>query len=313
MNGDRYRDLDWPSLLALSSLLETSSVTASARALGRTQSSLSRTLGRLRVIFDDPLLVSAGRSLRLTPRAQELRAPVSQALEGMRRLFAPRPSSPREEHRTLHVAAADYTSVVLLNAWLAKLRQIAPGLVVHVTPVDAASIDPLARGDLDLALAPFLPGVGLDQFVAKRILSDRYVCVIRKDHPLSRRKLGLRQYLKLEHVMVGSVVPAVSSIDEALHRLGARRTVAARVSSSLTALTLVTESDFAATSYARLVPFFASGVVAKPLPFDVPPLELHLMWHPRANADPVHRWVREHLLSHAASQPTPRPAPRRPK
>ncbi|MEO7733409.1 MAG: LysR family transcriptional regulator, partial [Kofleriaceae bacterium] len=67
-------------LRALSSLLETSSVTASGRALGRPQSSMSRTLARLRALFGDPLLVSVGRTMRLTPRAQELRTPVAQAL-----------------------------------------------------------------------------------------------------------------------------------------------------------------------------------------------------------------------------------------
>jgi len=302
MSGEQL-DLDGASLLALSSLLESASVTASARALGRTQASLSRTLSRLRVVFGDPLLVPAGRTLRLTPRAQELRAPVARALDGLQRLFAPtQPSSPRDAHRTLHVAAADYTGVVLLNAWLTSLRRAAPGLIVRVTPVDAASIEPLARGDLDLALAPFLPGVGLDQFVAKKILSDRYVCLLRRGHPLARRKLGLRQYLKLDHVMVGSVLPAVSAIDEALHRRGAARTIAARVPSSLSAVMLVSESDFATTTLARLVPFFRGRVVAKPLPFEVPPHDLHLMWHPRANADPVHRWVREHLLELAASR-----------
>jgi DNA-binding transcriptional LysR family regulator len=300
MIHDPCRELDGPLLVALSSLLDTASVTASARALGRTQSSLSRTLARLRDIFGDPLLVPVGRNLKLTPRAQGLRAPVAQALEGMRRLFAPaQPSSPRDEQRTVHIAAADYTSVVLLNGWLGKLRRTAPGVTLRVTPVDAASIDPLARGELDLVLAPFLPGVGLEQFVAKKILSDRYVCMVRSAHPLARRKLSLREYLKLEHVMVGSVLPAVSSIDEALHRLGATRTVAARMPSVVSALLLVAESDFAATSYARLVPFFDGRVVAKPLPFAAPPLELHLMWHPRANADPFHRWLRQSLLTHA--------------
>ena len=43
-------------------------------------------------------------------------------------------------------------------------------------------------------------------------------------------------------------------------------------------------------------------VVAKPLPFDVPPHELSLLWHPRENTDPFQRWLREHLLSYAAAQ-----------
>ena len=300
MDRDALLDLDVPLLLALASLLETASVTASGRALGRPQSSMSRTLARLRALFDDPLLVSVGRTMRLTPRAQELRLSVAHALDGMRRLLTPSPaSSPRGARRTVHIAAADYTSIVLLNAWIASLRRLAPGVVVRVTPVDAGSIEPLARGELDLAIAPLLPGAGLEQFVAKKILEDRYVCVLRRGHPRVRRKLGLREYLALEHVMIGSVLPVVSSIDEALHRLGATRTIAARMPSLASALMLVAESDLAATSFARAVPSFGDRVVARPLPFEVSPIELQLLWHPRESADPFHRWLRENLLAHA--------------
>lgn len=302
MSRDPLLELDGPLLVALSMLLESASVTAAARALGRTQSSMSRTLARLRDLFEDPLLVPLGRSMRLTPRAQELRAPVGQALDGMRRLFTPaQTSSPRDAQRAVRIAAADYTSVVLLNGWLAELRRTAPGVTVRVLPVDAGSIEPLARGELDLVVAPLLPGVGLEQFVAKELLVDRYVCVLRRGHPKAKRALGLRDYLKLEHVMVGSTLPVVSSIDEALHRLGATRTIAVRMPSVASALLLVADSDLAATSYARIVPFFGGRVIKKTLPFEVPPLSLHLMWHPRENTDPFHRWLRESLLAHARS------------
>src|SRR5688572_20997591 len=122
MSRDPFQELDIPLLSALSSLLESASVTGAARALGRTQSSMSRTLARLRDLFQDPLLVPVGRTMRLTPRAQELRAPVARALDGVRQLLVPRPADPRAERRTVRIAAADYTSIVLLNGWLAALR-----------------------------------------------------------------------------------------------------------------------------------------------------------------------------------------------
>ena len=289
-----------PLLVALSSLLETASVTASARALGRTQSSMSRTLARLRESFGDPLLVPVGRTLRLTPRAQELRPAVVQALDGIDRLLAPpRPFSPAEEHRVVRIAASDYATVVLLDAWIGRLRREAPGVVVEISPVDASSIDPLARGELDLAIAPFLPGVSLDQFVVRSLLRDEHVCVMRRGHPMAKKKLSLRDYLALEHAMVASVLPTVSSVDEALHRLRVSRTVAARMPSAVSTLMLVAESDLVATSFSRAIPYFGGRLVTRPLPFSVPDLELHLMWHPRETSDAFHRWLRESLLGYA--------------
>lgn len=300
----RLDELDVPLLRALASLLEHASVTASARALGRTQSSVSRTLARLRDIFDDPLLVAVGRTMRPTARAQALRAPVAQALAGVQRLFGPAtPTAPHDERRVVRIAAADYAGVVVLHRWIAQLRRDAPGLEVRITAVDAGSIDPLARGELDLAIAPLVAGVGLEQFVARKLFDDVHVCVLRRDHPRARGKLSLKHYLALDHVMVGSVLPPVSAVDDALHRLGATRTIAARVPSVVSALDLVAVSDFAATSFLRAVPTFGARLAVRPLPFEVPPLELRLLWHPRETADPFHRWLREHLLHHAARLP----------
>jgi DNA-binding transcriptional LysR family regulator len=94
----------------------------------------------------------------------------------------------------------------------------------------------------------------------------------------------------------------VSCVDEALHRLRVSRTIAARMPSVVSALALVAESDLAAASFSRIVPHFGGRVVARRLPFRVALLELHLMWHPRENAVPFHRWLRESLLTHAATQ-----------
>ena len=302
MDKDPLEELDYPLLVTLSSLLETGSVTASARALARSQSSVSRTLARLRLLFDDPLLVPVGRGLRLSHRASELRPAVTRALEDLRRLFEPqRPLDLRSSRRALRIAASDYASVAILNGWMADLRCIAPGIVVQVSPVDASSVEPLARGDLDLAVAPFLAGVGLEQFVARSLLRDRHVCVLRAGHPAADKPLGLHEYLALEHIRVASVLPAVSSVDEALHKLRATRRVAARVPSVLSALSLAAISDLASTTLTRAVSCFGDRLVARPLPFEVPHVELCLLWHPRDSTDPLHRWLREDLLARAAS------------
>lgn len=288
--------LDVPLLLALKELLDSASVTAAARTLGRTQPSMSRTLTRLREMFDDPLLVAVGRRLEPTLRARELRPALDQVLDGLRGLLEPaRPFSPSKARRVVRIAASDYAIVVLLHPWIARLRSVAPGVIVQVTPIDANSVDPLARGDLDLAIGPRLPAAGLDQFVFRKILEDRLVCMLRRGHPKARRKLTLRGYLALEHVMVASVLPTVSSIDVALHRLGHTRVIAARMPSVLAAVMLAADTDLAATSFARIRAHVGDRLVESPLPFEVEPLVLHLIWHPRSTMDPFHRWLRESL------------------
>jgi DNA-binding transcriptional LysR family regulator len=62
-----------------------------------------------------------------------------------------------------------------------------------------------------------------------------------------------------------------------------------------------TRTLFERTSRAHLREgaYFGGMLVAKPLPFEVPSLELYVMWHPREAANPFHRWLRESLLAHA--------------
>ncbi|MFT3924579.1 MAG: LysR family transcriptional regulator [Myxococcales bacterium] len=283
-------------LLALREMLATQSVTVAARRLDTTQPNLSRLLARARVLFADPLLVPVGRRMERTPRARELQPRLEQALDSMRRLLSPAPL-PGDEPRVVHVAASDYALKVVLEPWLQRLRREAPGVVVRVQPVGADSIDPLARGEIDLAIAPRLPLEGIEQFVLRKVLDDRLVCVVRRKHPRVRGELTLSGYLDLAHVMVSSGRPTPSNVQVALHRLGKTRQVALTVPSFLAALALVQASDLAAALPERLVRAMGAPVTCYPLPFRIDPISLHLAWHPRRSTDPSHRWLRDGILA----------------
>jgi DNA-binding transcriptional LysR family regulator len=296
--------IDAPLLGALQALLETESVTEAARRLGSTQPRMSRTLARLRTAFGDPLLVPVGRRLERTARARELQSRIGRVLDEMRRLLAPAPPArPEEERRVVRIAASDYATAVVLQPWIRRLRREAPGIAVDIAPIGAATIDPLARGELDLAFAPRLPIPGMEQFVYRKILDDRMVCVVRKGHPRAPRgRLTLAAYLALEHVMVNNALPPISTVQAGLHRVRKSRTVAVRVPTFLSALRLVAASDLAAAVPERLVPLAGGDVVAYALPFSVEPIALQLLWHPRHTTEPFHRWVRDGILEAAGAR-----------
>jgi DNA-binding transcriptional LysR family regulator len=294
--------VDLPLLTALKELLDSESVSVAARRIGSTQPNMSRTLARLRVLFEDPLLVQVGRGLQRTTRANELLPRVERALDSMRELLSPRaPFAPHEEKRVVRIAASDYTTAVVLDPWLARLRRDAPGVIVEVEPIGVWTIDPLARGELDLAIAPRLPVVGLDQFVFREVLVDRFVCALRAGHPELRAKLTMRAYLALDHVVVGALAPAVSAVHAAIHRLGKVRRVVARVPTFMSALRLASTSDLAATVPARLVRDADHDIVTRSLPFVVEKVSENLVWHPRRTMEPFHRWLRDGIMRAARS------------
>ena len=89
--------LDLNLLVALDALLSERSVTRAAQRVGLSQPGMSNALGRLRRLFDDPLLVRQGATLVPTARAEALVGPVHEALELIRgALDAPARLRPRD-------------------------------------------------------------------------------------------------------------------------------------------------------------------------------------------------------------------------
>src|SRR5215470_1185154 len=73
--ASRLRRVNLDLLPILHELLHTRSVTRTARSFGLTQPAVSRALRQLRAAFEDELLVSLGRNVHLTERAEALIVP----------------------------------------------------------------------------------------------------------------------------------------------------------------------------------------------------------------------------------------------
>src|SRR5210317_927284 len=72
MDIHRLARTDLNLLVALEALLEERNVSRAAERLYITQSAMSKTLGRLRELFDDPLFIRKAGEMVPTPRALQL-------------------------------------------------------------------------------------------------------------------------------------------------------------------------------------------------------------------------------------------------
>jgi DNA-binding transcriptional LysR family regulator len=294
--SSRALPLDLPLLLELQQLLATRSVTETARRSGSTQPAVSRSLARLRAVFGDPLLVRVGRQLEPTGFARELAPRVDAAIAAMSELLEPAAAfDPARGRWTLTLAASDYATTAFLGPFFARLRSQAPHLDLRVIPAGAATVGALARGEVELVLGTRAPIDGVDGLVMRPFARDALVCAMRRDHPASGRRLTLRRYLSLDHVVVASDCAAPSAVDAELRRLGASRRVPLALPSFGAAMAALAQTDALGVLPARLVAT-SPALVARALPFDLEPLALHVGWHPRRTTDARHRWARELLL-----------------
>ncbi len=283
--------IDTNLVVALNALLSERSVTRAATRLGLGQSATSHTLARLRRHFDDPLLVKVGRGLALTERAHTLIEPCATAIAQLEQLFAPRAAfDPKSARRVFRIASTDNLELYLLPKLAGILAKEAPGvdLRFHHLPKDWQPA--LTRGDFELKLgrkyklAPHLRSEDLCQ--------DRIVCVARRGHALGRR-LTLRQYAALSHILVAPGETERGFMDDALEAAGLERRVAISVPHFLVALFVVSSSDHVLTVPSRLVeaaPALRLRSVA--LPVRSAEYTLSQVWSEQSEPDDGHRWLR---------------------
>jgi DNA-binding transcriptional LysR family regulator len=294
-------------LLALHWLLVERSVTRAAGRLGVTQSAMSRSLGQLREWFDDQLLVPADRKMLLTARAAGLREPLTASLDGLRGLLRPpQPFDPGTATGTVRVAATEHALGAVVHEFVCRLTRRAPLLDVRIEPAGRDVFAQLAAGRLDLLVVPKV-GRLPEELRAADLLRERFLSVVRKDHPVAQRKLTMRSFCALEHVVVYPLGgDADSLVSRVLTQRGLERRVAVRVPYFESALRVVAETDYIATIPAALGnPAVCSGTGSrrraalaslKP-PVAIPGFVLQAVWHRRHDDDPLQRWLRDLLES----------------
>jgi DNA-binding transcriptional LysR family regulator len=147
---------------------------------------------------------------------------------------------------------------------------------------------------------------------AQGLFRDRFIGVVGAGHPLSEGEITPVRYADGRHILVSRRGLDRGPIDEALAQLGQERNVAAIVGGFSTALALARSSDLIATVPERHTETLRAGMHSFPLPFSVPEITVSLLWHPRLDADPAHRWLRacvqdacieQHTLQRCAEEP----------
>ncbi len=292
--------LDLNLLVALRALLSESHVTRAAAALGTSQPAMSRSLARLRELFDDPLLVRMAGGMRPTPRAEALRGPLEALLAGVQALVEPTRFDPAHATGTITLALPDILTVMLLPPLLARLAREAPGLRLHVVAWDYRFDQQLERGEVDLTVGRAHDEPGL---YARLLVENDWACVVRRGHPALRRRWTPERFADLDHLLVTLSGRGGGQVDSRLRELGLSRRIAVRQPYAALSPLMVVETDLVLTTARWLALRLDPGgrlVVRRP-PFAMEPVRLELIWHERTHRDPKQRWAREVLLEAAGS------------
>ncbi|WP_395337573.1 LysR family transcriptional regulator [Novosphingobium sp. BL-8H] len=289
----RFQRLDLNLLVALHALLTDKSVSLAADRLCLSQSATSSALARLREYFADDLLVSKGRSMYLTARAEELIEPVRDVLDRVRDTIAVAPTfDPATADRQVRIMASDYSTQVLLADALTEMHHKAPGIRFDIQTMNEAPIEALERGLIDLLLTIDC-AISTDH-PSQFLFSDDYVVIGSAQNPALAGPLTRDQFFALGHVTASFGNARVPSFDDWCMRRGSRQRRIEVVAPSFMALPgLVINTNRIATMLRRLAEQVTDGfsLVMQELPFALPPIREAIQWHRTNESDPGLVWI----------------------
>ncbi|MBU3056177.1 LysR family transcriptional regulator [Pseudomonas indica] len=270
-------------------------LTRAGQIVGITQPAVSNALARLRETFNDPLFVRTAQGMVPTPMAQNIIGPVRNALQLLRvSVQESRTFNPQQANKTYRISMTDLTEAVVLPPLFQRLRRLAPTVQIEsFLAKRRETTKELAAGRLDFAVdAP----LNTDPQVRHvKLLEDRYVCALRKGHPMAKDKLSLDEYLALTHIHISSRRSGLGFVDLALGKMGIQRRIALRSQHYLMASLVMQQTDMAMTVPERFARRHGLHYVDLPVK-DVPALETHLYWHESTDQDPANRWMREQII-----------------
>ena len=309
----RLGRVDLNLLVYLDALLRERNVTQAAHSLGLSQPAMSNGLKRLREVFNDPLLIRTSDGMTPTAKAEDLEPQLREILTNVDQALQPTEEFiPETENRVVRLMASDYAESTLLPSVLKELREKAPGITLDImNPSDVSFLD-VERGKVDLVINRFIQMP--QSFHQITLWQDTFSCLLSPDNPILEN-FNLDSYLAADHIWVSKTgmgvgvgvnpddVQRLGWVDAPLDNMGKKRRIRVFTRHYQAAMTLAEQNDLIVTLPTRETELKRDNprVVAKPVPFDIPPLELKMAWSPLLQHNRGHRWIRQLITQIARS------------
>jgi DNA-binding transcriptional LysR family regulator len=284
------RSIDLNLLVIFDTLMTESSVKQAAEKVGVTPSAISHALRRLRTTFNDDLLMRTPRGLEATHRGRELAKSVRDALQQLHRAVDQQLNfDPSTSERTFKIHTSIYLVRCLLPRVFARIRAEAPGIGLIFERAALESNGITEPRDIQLRVCADAWG---PDYLQTRLLCDRFVVAMRRDHPAASKEMTLERFVALPHVLVSAV--ADGALDRALDRRGLSRRLAATIPSLAGVFPIIEHSDLCAVLPEPWVRLYSEPgrVTYAAIPLSEMEFTIDMIWHRDDNTDPGHRWLR---------------------
>lgn len=296
-----FNNMDLNLLRIFQAIADERSLTLAGNRLHLSQPAVSYALGRLRLIFDDPLFIRTKEGMQPTPTAVELAKPISRALQAVQDAlrYAER-FDPATSTRVFRASMTDVAEMVFLPPVFEMLSELAPSTCLQVEQVAPAHIaEALRTGRLDFAIGNLPALKPLTRY--ELLFRESYVCMTRKREGLPERELlELEEFLAMSHVLVQSAESSHQQVENSFRTLGIHRKIGLDIPHFSVLPRILSRSDLAATLPLRIAKLFQSEghdqFMLYRLPVDIPAVDITLHWHEDFDSDAGNSWLRQLII-----------------
>lgn len=292
MHETNIRSIDLNLLVALKALLEEKHVTRAADKIHLSQPAMSRALGRLRKMLNDPLLVKGPAGLTLTTRASELYPVLQSIFNDINHLISPPTTEPASMTGDIVIATRDNEMVTILPPILNQISKEAPGLTIKVIPFVGNDLSVLDRQQTDFVVTGTESKMG--SLYRQVLCKEDFVCLVSAKNPVIKEGLTLKKFLAMKHCLVSLTGYGPGIVDKVLEEQGLSRNVTLRIPHFLAASYVVSDSDLIVTvprTLGMLLSQQKKIAVLEP-PIKIPKVTIYLYWQVRHQNNPIHQWIR---------------------
>ena len=291
-------DLEFGEIRLIAELAALRKLSAAAARLNLSQSAASHALARLRRRTGDPLFVRGSAGFYPTPYGERLSAAARKALDILLDgLASNAPFDAASTARRFNVYLSDVGQMVILPKLLAFLAREAPQASLRACPIPIEDPGaPLASGEVDLAVGFFSNLTA--GFRQSLLFRERYVCVVRADHPNFRSGMTVEGFAESPRALADASGMAHAVVEEELRKNGLAAVPQLTVPQFMVLPLVIANSDLLVIMPSRLAKAFAQLVSIKILkpPIALKPYDIRIYWHERFHQDPASRWFRRALV-----------------
>lgn len=254
MNELGLSKLSLRDLAILSALVDQGRIGPVADRFGISNSAVSYAVDRLRVAFDDPLLIRESHGFRATQTGAAYAAIATEFLIAFASRQSPAAFDPANSQRAFTLVATDYELQGFLTSVLRDFMAAGAGMTVSLLETTPAFDLERLHTDLDIA---FLPEAVDRASIAQTLLfHDAYVTFYDPNHRSAPDTLA--EFCAAGHAMVTASGRKSSNIDTALQKLEESRRIRLTAPSFLALASMMRGTDLVTTLPSR----FARGAFA---------------------------------------------------